>query len=117
MANQRGKDIIVGAIAGTVLGAVTALLLAPKSGKELRKDIAEGVQQVSEKTQTVAKQIGTQTTELFGKAKDVTTQVVDQVRSWTSGGGKDDDELVIAAVAATEETAGKEDDKTLTIVR
>ncbi|MFC0215356.1 YtxH domain-containing protein [Paenibacillus chartarius] len=93
MANQKGKDLIVGAIAGTVLGAVTALLLAPKSGKELRSDIAEGVQQASEKTQQLvtdvttvtskaAKQVSAQTGEWIGKAKSVTSQVVQEVRSW-----------------------------------
>lgn len=117
MANQRGKDIIVGAIAGSVLGAVTALLLAPKSGRELRKDIAGGVQQVSEKTQTVAKQIGTQTSEWIGKAKDVTSQVVDQVRTWRSGDDKEEEEVVIAAVAATEETEENEEVADLTSVR
>jgi gas vesicle protein len=96
MANQRGKDMIVGAIAGAVLGTVTALLLAPKSGRELRSDIAQGYQNVSEKTQQLAsntaeatqqvvKQVGNRTSEWIGKAKDLTTQVVDQVRSRKDG--------------------------------
>lgn len=96
MASQRSKDIIIGAIAGTVLGAVTALLLAPKSGRELRSDIADGYQQVSEKTQQIAtsvsektqhlaKQVGTQTTEWIGKAKEATTHAIEQVRARKSG--------------------------------
>lgn len=35
------RGLFLGAIIGGLVGAVTALLLAPKSGKELRKDIAE----------------------------------------------------------------------------
>ncbi|PIU44523.1 MAG: gas vesicle protein [Ignavibacteriales bacterium CG07_land_8_20_14_0_80_59_12] len=33
------RGLIIGFIAGSVVGAVTALLYAPKSGKELRADI------------------------------------------------------------------------------
>lgn len=35
------RGFIIGAIAGGLAGAVAALLLAPKSGAELRKDIAD----------------------------------------------------------------------------
>jgi gas vesicle protein len=46
MANENGnteftKGLLVGTMFGAVAGALTALLLAPKSGKELRQDIAE----------------------------------------------------------------------------
>jgi len=33
------KGLFLGFLAGSVIGAVTALLLAPKSGRELREDI------------------------------------------------------------------------------
>lgn len=90
---QKGKQFLIGAAVGGVLGAVAALLLAPKSGKELRADIANQAQAVSEKTQQVAgtisqktqevaKTVGEHTTEWYEKAKDVTANVVDGVRSW-----------------------------------
>ncbi|KIL36803.1 hypothetical protein SD70_31245 [Gordoniibacillus kamchatkensis] len=110
MTNQRSKDIIAGAIAGTVLGAVTALLLAPKSGRELRADIASGCQQVSErtqqiasavsgKTQQLAKQVGTHTSEFIGKAKDVTAQAARQVKVWREGASGGDEETADASVS------------------
>ncbi len=34
---SRARNFILGALAGGVAGSVTALLLAPKSGRELRK--------------------------------------------------------------------------------
>lgn len=88
-----GKDFIVGAVIGGIVGAVTALLFAPKSGKELRQDISEQAQQIGEKTkeiasdvshktQEIAKTVGTQTTELLGKAKDVASAVADDVKTW-----------------------------------
>ncbi|NEY21536.1 YtxH domain-containing protein [Bacillus ginsengihumi] len=41
---KRGsKDFVTGALIGSFVGAAVALLLAPKSGKELREDIGEQV--------------------------------------------------------------------------
>ena len=45
------KSLLWGALIGSVVGSVTALLLAPKSGRELRQDISEGARQVTEKGQ------------------------------------------------------------------
>lgn len=42
--NQQGsytKGFVIGAIIGGAIGAITALLLAPKSGRELRQELAE----------------------------------------------------------------------------
>ncbi|NEW07613.1 YtxH domain-containing protein [Paenibacillus sp. SYP-B3998] len=115
MSNQKkGKDLLIGAVVGGVLGAATALLLAPKSGRELRRDIAEQAQVVSDKTvqiastitqktQDVAKTVSTHTVELVGKAKETASSVVETVRSWKEA--KADDELVdeIAASGAAED--------------
>ncbi|MGA7720507.1 MAG: YtxH domain-containing protein, partial [Ignavibacteriaceae bacterium] len=37
--NNNGKGVLIGFLAGGALGAIIALLYAPKSGKELRSDI------------------------------------------------------------------------------
>lgn len=39
--NEMGKGLLIGFLAGSVIGSVIALLYAPKSGKELRKDIKD----------------------------------------------------------------------------
>ena len=39
MSSDKSKGLLFGFLAGGVIGAVLALLYAPKSGKELRKDI------------------------------------------------------------------------------
>jgi len=94
--NGRGKDFLLGAIVGGVLGAVTALLLAPKSGKELRADISEQAHLLSEKTQelagtvgsktqVIAKQVSAQTGEWMHKAKEVVETVADEVKQWKEG--------------------------------
>ncbi|MCY9663240.1 YtxH domain-containing protein [Paenibacillus chondroitinus] len=90
---KKGKDLLIGAIVGGLLGAATALLFAPKSGRELRNDIAENAKvvsdktvqlatSVSQKTQEVAKSVSTTTSDIVGKAKDTATNVVGTVRSW-----------------------------------
>jgi len=43
MATKREiKGFLIGTAAGATIGAIAALLLAPKDGKALRRDIAEG---------------------------------------------------------------------------
>lgn len=94
MAKQsNGKNFLIGTIVGGVVGAVTALLFAPKSGRELRADIAEQAQaigektqqfagNVSQKTQEVAKSVGEQTSEWVGKAKEAASAVASRVEAW-----------------------------------
>ncbi len=43
------KDFLLGAFVGALTGSVVALLLAPKTGTELRKSLTEQFQQVREK--------------------------------------------------------------------
>ncbi|MEM4261110.1 MAG: YtxH domain-containing protein [Candidatus Woesearchaeota archaeon] len=57
------KGFIFGTIIGGAIGAITALLLAPKSGKELRQDIAE------------------KSSEIYGKASDLFNQVESKVNT------------------------------------
>jgi gas vesicle protein len=44
------RDLIVGGLAGSIIGAVAGLLLAPKPGSELRQDIADKYEDLAEKT-------------------------------------------------------------------
>jgi gas vesicle protein len=49
MAENKGRDFLVGTFIGAAVGASLALLFAPKSGKELRGDINEGAYQVRDR--------------------------------------------------------------------
>lgn len=83
-ADKKGKDLLVGAVVGTLLGAVTALLLAPKSGRELRADISQGVHNVSEKTQQVAGTVTDKSKQIAGTISDKTQQAVQTISRQTS---------------------------------
>jgi gas vesicle protein len=91
--NVDGKDFLIGAVVGGLLGAMAALLLAPKSGRELRQDISEQYGTISEKTQQIANTVGektaiiaktatTHTAEWVEKAKDVAGTVIDELKTW-----------------------------------
>ncbi|MFF2481537.1 YtxH domain-containing protein [Paenibacillus sp. NPDC058071] len=90
-ARKQSRGFIYGALAGGVVGSITALLLAPKAGKELRKDLAEGAHKVQESTVRaanrvgdttgrIARQIGDQASHIAGKAKEAAISVADIVR-------------------------------------
>ena len=51
------KDFIIGALVGGIIGAATALFIAPKAGKELRNDITEQARNISEKTDKLYRDI------------------------------------------------------------
>ncbi|MGJ7912860.1 YtxH domain-containing protein [Neobacillus sp. LXY-1] len=80
--NQSRRDdssnhFLLGAIVGGVVGAATALLLAPKAGKELRNtltgqagNLLEKTEPLREKTISLSQGIAKQSTGLFNKGKE-----------------------------------------------
>lgn len=122
-----GKNFLIGAVVGGVLGAITALVLAPKPGKELREDISQQVDKisgktvelagiVSDKTTELAKVVGVQSVELAGKAREVATViadavtgvVADEVKAW-----KESQASLPEAATAVEKTEQTEDESRL----
>ncbi|SEL58199.1 YtxH domain-containing protein [Paenibacillus sp. OK003] len=84
------KSLLWGALIGSVVGSVTALLLAPKSGRELRQDISEGARQVSEKGQELASKVGEQSAQIVSKVKETADVVIQDIQSWRNcGEGKE----------------------------
>jgi len=91
--NMNGKDFLLGAVVGSAVGALAALLLAPKSGRELRGDISTQVgnvsdktkqlaSTVSEKTQSIASDFNVKRIELADKAKELSGKVADDLKQW-----------------------------------
>jgi gas vesicle protein len=105
MMQRNGKTFVIGAVVGGVLGAVTALLLAPKSGKELRADISEQAGAIGEKTTKAVKAVGVQASEWAGKAKGAGVSVINSVKTWRSGNGDTD----VAAISGTSDTAAEDE--------
>lgn len=76
--NQIGyKEFIVGATLGSLIGSASAFLLAPKTGKKLRRDIGDLYEDLFEKTQDLACMISK-------KGKCLANDVTGQSSDWTS---------------------------------
>ncbi|MDZ5472551.1 YtxH domain-containing protein [Bacillus sp. 31A1R] len=69
------KDFIIGALIGGIVGAATALFLAPKSGRELRSDLNSQAVTLREKTGHIKDVAMTKGTELAEVAKEKTTSI------------------------------------------
>jgi Gas vesicle protein len=113
--STNSKGFLLGALTGAVVGSITALLFAPKAGKELRHDIAEGAQkvgdttarlahQVGETTGRLTRQVGSGASEVADRAKNAASAVVSSVKSWRGAGSKAEAELESAIVSSL--TAG-----------
>jgi gas vesicle protein len=63
------KEFLMGAIIGGLVGAATALFLAPKSGKEMRTDINTQAENLKGKTSQLYDVAKTKSTELAEVAK------------------------------------------------
>jgi gas vesicle protein len=68
--NINSKDFLIGSLIGGLVGASVALLLAPKSGKELREDINDQATVVKERTNQLTATAKEKGTELAGAAKE-----------------------------------------------
>ncbi|MGO4539915.1 YtxH domain-containing protein [Paenibacillus sp. 2TAB19] len=81
MTTRKGtKGFLLGALAGGVVGSVTALLLAPKAGKELRQDISTGAQKVGQTTVKIAGQVGESTGRFAKQIGDQAVQLADRTK-------------------------------------
>jgi gas vesicle protein len=69
--NTRNHNFLTGLVFGGVLGGVAALLLAPKSGKELRASIKETGQKAIHETEGLFGRAGHQASEARQRARDL----------------------------------------------
>lgn len=111
MAKNNGKFLLAGLI-GTLAGAVGGILLAPKSGKETRKDIVKLALDLNRKIKTEASETKQRVKDIYGEASDeamrkykaVRDAVVSRVASLKTAGtsiDKDKYEKVVDEVVAS----------------
>lgn len=73
--NINAKDFLIGALVGGIVGAATALFLAPRSGKEIRSNIGIQAQSLKEKTDHLREAAVLKGTEIIETAKDKTSSI------------------------------------------
>lgn len=77
MTCQQGTDFLKGALVGGLIAGVAGLLIAPKSGHELREDFAEGYNTVRKKTQDIKDDLISRGRNLIGH-EDVEAELDDE---------------------------------------
>lgn len=73
------KGFLIGTIVGGIVGSLAALLLAPKSGKELRGDLNNQAYVVRERTDQIRESAIIKGSELTSTVKDKTTIISKKV--------------------------------------
>ncbi|WP_071393809.1 YtxH domain-containing protein [Bacillus tuaregi] len=73
------KDFIIGSLIGAAVGSLTALLLAPKSGREIRDDLNHQAYRLREKTDHIRESVTIKGTELTSSVKDKTSAISKKV--------------------------------------
>lgn len=70
--SSNGKEFLIGALVGGIIGFSAALLLAPQTGRQLREELAETYQHVSKKAKQLVRQAGDYTGTVSEKVKELT---------------------------------------------
>lgn len=78
------KDFVIGALVGGMVGAAVGLLLAPKTGKDLRSDVATQAVNIKDKSVVLSSTAKEKTVQLSNQLKEQSTQLVDKVKARTS---------------------------------
>src|SRR5688572_9974555 len=67
-------------LVGAGIGALLALLFAPKSGEELRSDIADATRKGVDKSKEAAQQLGAKAGELYDAARETAGEYYEATR-------------------------------------
>jgi len=74
------RGLLIGFLAGSVFGAITALLYAPKSGKELRSDIKKKANEFAEDAGEYVKVARTKAVDIVNQGKNRSDKLVSEVK-------------------------------------
>lgn len=83
--NTNSRDFLLGALIGSIAGAVTALVLAPKSGGELRQDLNTQAGRLKDRSYEWKDQAVTKSSEMAALAKEKSAELSKNVQDQSSG--------------------------------
>jgi len=74
--NGMMKGLVIGLLAGSAIGAIVALLYAPKSGKDLRADIRDKADDLMENAEGYMEAAKSKASEMVSNAKKKSDQLI-----------------------------------------
>jgi gas vesicle protein len=101
--NGHGRAVVAGVLVGGLTGAITALLLAPQSGKETRtriqgkvtdvrdragEKVEDALEQIRTRAEQLKVEVGGKASELKAKGQDVLVEQLDRVSAAADAGKK-----------------------------
>jgi gas vesicle protein len=81
---MKTKEFVVGTILGTVVGAIAAILLTPKTGPEVRAKLSFQVENITEKTQKLAHDVTDKTQRIANEVSDITLEIAKTMSAHTN---------------------------------
>jgi len=102
---EKNKIYLSGLLTGTIIGVVTALILAPKSGKELRGDLSVRKDKILENTNELFESVKTKSSEIVSDAKKATGQLINDGIKKVHDLTKSSEELLNQSITQLEEKA------------
>ena len=95
------KGLAIGILAGGAIGAVLALLYAPKSGKELRKDLKERADNLIEDAEGYAKAARSKASDIMSEAKNRSERLISNAQNQANALLQDADKILSGAKQKT----------------
>lgn len=75
-----GESFVAGFFAGAAFGAVAALLLTPKTGKEMRETLVEEGKRLKERTEGTLSELREKEEEVYEKAREALSETAEGVK-------------------------------------
>jgi len=108
--NNLSKGLLIGFLAGGTIGAITALLLAPKSGKELRADIKQKSEEYFDEAEKYLAEAKDKARDLINEGKKKSERIIHDAKLKSDDILKDAEKIFKDAKTKTSEvvSTGKE---------
>lgn len=102
-----GASFLLGFIAGSVLGAGLALLFAPRSGEETRRDVADRAQRLSKRAADEYEAAAERMSHLAERGKEAYRSAADRARDLADRGRHEAEDLAEKAHTAVDDAQAR----------